>query len=401
MRKILVVHNRYSQHGGEDEAVAAEIAMLRSRGHELVELFEDNRRAHEMRRSHVAANTIWSREWHSRLTDVLKRFRPDIAHFHNTFLLISPSAYYACRDAGVPVVQTLHNYRLLCPNAIMLRDGEACHLCVGRAIPWSGVWHACYRGSRAESAVVAGMLTIHRMLGTWQDRVHAYIALTEFARRTFVEGGLPADKLFVKPNFVDPDPGAGDGRGEYALFVGRLAEDKGLEILLRAWALCRPSVALKIIGDGPLRGSLAEIVRELPGVELLGWKPKGEVIDQMKGAAFLVLPSLAYEGFPMAIAEAYATGLPVIASGHGSLAEIIIDGQTGLLSRPGDAIDLGAKIRTLLDDKGARARMRELSRAEFTAKYSADRNYARLVDVYSEAISASRSTQAKPLLTRV
>jgi len=360
MRKILVVHNRYTQHGGEDEAVAAEIAMLRSRGHEVVELFEDNRRAHNLGRLHVAATTIWSREWHRSLTDVLRRFRPDIAHFHNTFLLISPSAYYACRDAGVPVVQTLHNYRLLCPKAIMLRDGEACHLCVGRAIPWPGVWHACYRGSRAETAVVASMLTIHRMLGTWQDRVHAYIALTDFARRTFVEGGLPADKLFVKPNFIDPDPGLGDARGEYVLFVGRLAEDKGLTLLLRAWALCRPSVALKIIGDGPLRGSLAETLRQLPGVELLGWKPKGEVINQMKGAAFLVLPSLAYEGFPMVIAEAYATGLPVIASGHGSLAEIIIDGQTGLLSRPGDALDLGAKIRTLLNDNGGRARMRSM-----------------------------------------
>ena len=205
----------------------------------------------------VAAKTIWNRESVAAVGDAARAMHAEIVHFHNTFPLISPAAYQAASAAGAAVVQTLHNYRLLCPSATLFRDGHVCEDCVGKTVAWPSVQHACYRGSRAGSAAVAAMLTVHKARGTWRNDVDAYIALTDFARTKLIEGGLPEDRLFVKPNFIDPDPGVGDGRGDeigpFAIFVGRLTDEKGVPTMLEAWKQVGSRLPLKILGDGPLR----------------------------------------------------------------------------------------------------------------------------------------------------
>lgn len=239
------------------------------------------------------------------------------------------------------------------------------------------------------SGVVAAMLTTHRALGTWARGVDVYIALTEFARRKFMEGGLPAEKIVVKPNFVHPDPGPGEGKGGYALFVGRLSPEKGVRTLLRAWERLK-GIPLKIVGDGPLQAEMEDLVRGggLEGVEMLGRRPREEVLGLMREAGVLVFPSECYENFPMTVAEAFACGLPVVASRLGAMAGIVEDGRTGLLFAPGDAEDLAAKVAWLFSHPEELARMRREARAEYEAKYTAERNYQLLMEIYGQALEA-------------
>jgi glycosyltransferase involved in cell wall biosynthesis len=308
--------------------------------------------------------------------------KPQVVHFHNTFPLISPAAYYAVKAEGVPVVQTLHNYRLFCTNAYFFRDGSVCEDCFGKALPWPGVLHACYRDSRAASATVAAMLTSHRALQTWTKMVDTYIVLTEFERQKFIQGGLPAEKLTVKPHFVHPDPGVGEGSGHYALFIGRLSPEKGVDTLLSAWEYIKEEVCLKIVGDGPLAPRVAEVARRVPGVEWLGQQPLEEVYRLMGGAHVLVFPSELYETFGRVAIEAFAKGTPVVASRIGAVAEVVDHGRTGLHFRPGDPKDLAQRVEWALSHPVELARMRREARAEFEAKYTVDRNYQMIRRIY-------------------
>jgi len=328
----------------------------------------------------------WNSSLKGKFEQAIRQHRPDLVHVHNTFPLASPAVIHAAKAEGVPVVMTLHNYRLLCVNALFFREGRVCEDCLGR-LPWRGVVHGCYRDSRLASLGVASMLALHRALGTW-NLVDRFIALTEFARQKFVEGGLPAEKIVVKPNFVHPDPGPGEGRGGYALFVGRLSPEKGVRTLLRAWGLLGGRVPLKVVGDGPLAGEVREAARRLPGVEWLGRKSPEEVYALMGEAAFLVFPSEWYEGFPRVLAEALAKGLPILATALGSQASIVADGRTGLHFRPGDPEDLAAKVEWLLLHPEELRRMRREARAEYEAKYTAERNYQLLMEIYGQALEA-------------
>jgi glycosyltransferase involved in cell wall biosynthesis len=388
--RVLLIHNYYQQPGGEDIVFANEKELLRRHGHEVVEFVEDNRRINAMNRLSLAVNTIWSERARRKLADLLRRTRPAVAHFHNTFVLVSPSAYYACQRAGVPVVQRLPNYRLLCPAAAFLRDGQVCEKCLGKSVPCPGVVHACYRGSRAATGMVAAMLAVHRTLRTWARMVGVYIALTEFGRAKFIQGGLPADKIAVKPNFVYPDPGPSERRGGYVLFVGRLSPEKGVSTMLAAWERLGKQVPLRVVGDGPLAGMIASTAPPLEGVEWLGWQSKERVLALMKNALALIFPSVWYEGFPMTIAESFACGLPVIASRLGAMAEIVGDRHTGLLFDPGDPDGLAAEVAWLWSHPKEAERMGREARAEFEAKYTAERNYQMLMEVYAAAIAHAR-----------
>jgi glycosyltransferase involved in cell wall biosynthesis len=393
--KILVVHNTYQQRGGEDGVVAAEINQLLAHGDTVARYGRNNaelRAIDTWTALEKGAETLWSRRTYDELTTLIARERPDIAHFHNTFPLISPSGYYACTAAGVPVVQTLHNYRLLCPAATLLRDGQICETCVGRSVPWPGVRHACYRGSIFQSAALAAMLFAHRTINTWRNKVNTYIALSEFARQKFVQGGLPADRIVVKPNFVDPDPGKKLGIGDYALFVGRLSDEKGWEVLLEAWRRLTSNIPLHLLGDGPMRKTIQQRISQLqlPNIKVVGTVSQEEVSSWMRGARFLVCPSLWYEGFPLAIAEAFACGLPVIASRLGSLAEIVEDGRTGLHFTPGVAQDLARTVEWAWCNEAQLKQMGWQARVEFERKYSAEENYNRLIHIYSQLAAQSR-----------
>ena len=383
---ILLVHNYYQQLGGEDRVFEAEAALLEDKGHRILRYTVRNEQIVGMKPLVVAAGTLWNRSVYRDIRALIRKERPDVVHFHNTFPLISPSAYYAAKAEGTAVVQRLPNYRLLCPNALFLRNGRVCEDCMGHLVPWPGVLHACYRGSRAASAVVTSMLTMHKVLRTWTEMVDVYVVLTEFARQKFIQGGLPAEKIVVKPNFVYPDPGPGEGQGGYTLFVGRLSVEKGLDTLLEAGKRLGSKVRLKIVGDGPLAPQVAEAAREFPWIEWQGMMSKDQVLALMKDAQVLLFPSVWYEGFPVVIAEAYAVGLPVIGSKLGSMCSLIEPGRTGLFFRAGDPEDLAAQVDWALGHPVELARMRQEARQEFEAKYTATQNYENLIDIYHLAM---------------
>ena len=381
-----MIHNRYQQPGGEDEVFLAEASLLECYAHRVVRYSTHNDRMAEMNRLALAGNTLWNSSTYQELRTLIRQERPRVAHFHNIFPLISPAGYYAAKAEGVPVIQTLHNYRLLCPNAQFFRDGGVCEDCMGKVIPWPGVVHKCYRGSRAASAVVTAMLATHRASHTWTEMVDMYVVLTEFARRKFLEGGLPARKLTIKPNFVYPDPGPGEGRGGYALFVGRLSPEKGIGTLLTAWERLREQIPLKVVGDGPLAEQVASAASRYPYLEYLGYRSAEEVHGLLKEASVLIFPSEWYETFGRVAAEAFATATPVIAAEIGAVAGLVEHGRAGLRFRPGDPEDLAAKVRWFLSHPEEHSRLRWEARAEFEAKYTAERNYQTLMKIYESTL---------------
>jgi glycosyltransferase involved in cell wall biosynthesis len=387
--RILLVHNRYQQPGGEDQVFAAETALLNSHGHQVVQYAVHNERVKVMNKLSLGASTLWNHRTYRELRAVIQLERPAVTHFHNTFPLISPAAYYASNGLGVPVVQTLHNYRLLCPNALLFRQERPCEDCLTKFFPWPGIVHACYRGSRTASATVAAMLSLHRAIGTWTHKVDVFIALTDFAKRKFIAGGLPADRIVVKPNFLYPDPGLGHGDGGYALFVGRLAPEKGIETLLRAWEVLGGKVALKIAGDGPLAERVAQVASRVPNVEWVGPRPRQEILTYMKMSSLLVFPSQVYEGLPMTVVEAYAAGLAVVASDQGSIRTLVDPNRTGLLFRPGDPQDLAAKVKWAWTHRAQLREMGREARREYERKYTAECNYEQLMDIYRLAMGCS------------
>jgi glycosyltransferase involved in cell wall biosynthesis len=383
--KIFLIHNHYLQPGGEDIVFEAEKALLERHGHEVVTFVEDNARLERVNPLKVAVNAIWSREAQRNIRKLIEQTRPDVVHFHNTFLRISPAAYYVVKDLGLPVVQTLHNYRLICPGSLLMRDGKVCEDCLRKIVPWPGVVHGCWRNSRSGTMVVAAMLTFHNVRRTWENQVDVYIALTEFARKKFVQGGLPEEKIVVKPNFVHPDPGDGEHKGNFALFVGRLSAEKGIRTMLSAWRVLK-SVPLKVVGDGPLMAEVkAQIERERLAIDVLGRLSREEVFSLMQQASFLVFPSEWYEGFPMTIAEAFACGLPVLASRLGAMAELVEDGQIGLLFEPGNPEDLAARVAWAWAHPEEMRRMGKAARQEFEEKYTAEKNYQMLMQIYERA----------------
>jgi glycosyltransferase involved in cell wall biosynthesis len=392
-RTIVLVHNAYQQAGGEDEVFRSEAQLLMEQGHKVVRYSLDNRTIRDLGRLSVAGRTLWNHRVYRELQALFTREAPAVAHFHNTFPLVSPSAYYAARDAGIPVVQTLHNYRLLCPSACLFRRGQTCEDCLGKTVPWPAIVHGCYRRDRLATSVVAGMLTLHRFLRTWTNLVDVYVAVSDFARRKFIAGGLPERRIVVKPNFLVSDPGVGEHRGRYGLYVGRLSVEKGLDTLLDGWTRFhgRRGMALKIVGTGPLQTTATTP----PGVEWLGWRSREQVYELMHDAEYLVLPSACYENFPMVIAEAFATGLPVIASGHGAMAEVVQDRVTGLHFQPRDAIDLASKLDWASANPGGLREMGSAARREFERKYTAPRSHAVLQDIYQRAIASRASARVK------
>src|SRR5579863_44782 len=263
--KIALVHNVYQQPGGEDSVYRSERDLLKIAGHEIVEYVRSNEEVSQyvsIGHLTLATRTIWDGTTRHEFRDLLLHEKPDVVHVHNTFVTVSPSIYWACNDAHVPVVQAAQNFRLLCPGALFLRDGKVCEECIEHGV-WRSVRYGCYRDSRAATAVVAGMLTAHRVLGTWSNLISYYLVPTQFGRGKFIEAGFPADKLVVKPNFVYPDPGRGTGDRSSALFVGRLSPEKGLRTLLSAWARLQTPIPLQIVGDGPMRAELEEYVLRL------------------------------------------------------------------------------------------------------------------------------------------
>lgn len=397
--KILVAHNRYRHRGGEDAVQEAEAQLLRQAGHCVIEYFRDNEEIHSYSAYQKAAlvwRAPWSRRTYRDFLDILSAESPDLVHFHNTFPLISPSAYYACRLAETPVVQTLHNYRLLCPAGNLFRDNHVCQECVSHTLLRSVV-HGCYRDSRPASAVAASVLAMHRLFNAWSGQIDLFFVCSEFARAKFIEAGFDASRLRVKPNFVAAAPEPADDAGSFALYLGRLSEEKGPQLLPPAWSQLKLPVPLRIAGEGPLLFSLRDECARLALAQLdfTGWISPAAARETLRSARFLIVPSICYEGFPLVVAEAYACGIPVIAAGHGGLAEIVLDGRTGLHFAPGDALDLAAKVQWAWTHPAELAAMGAAARIEFAKKYTGAVALRLLEDGYEFVVRQSRTTCAR------
>jgi glycosyltransferase involved in cell wall biosynthesis len=389
---IIVCHNFYQQPGGEDQVFAEEADLLAAHGHNVKrftlhnDVIKGEGEPSTFGMLGLMGDTVWNRRVYTRLHALVRRHRAQVVHFHNTFPLMSPAAYYAARAGGAAVVQTLHNYRLICPAGTFFRDGKTCEECLGRSSPWPALLHKCYRDSLPATGVASAMLTAHRAAGTYRAIVDVYVALTEFARQKFIRGGLPAGKIVVKPNFVGTDRGAGDGAGNFGLFVGRLDASKGLDVLLNAWSKVPGDARLKILGDGPLAPAVREAAAKDRRIEWLGRQPLDVVYDMMGQAAFLVISSVWYEGLPRTVVESFSKGTPIIASKLGALEELIRPGETGWHFEPNDASDLASSIAGALANPVGLRQMRGLARREYEGKYTASDNFRQMMALYARAL---------------
>jgi glycosyltransferase involved in cell wall biosynthesis len=383
--RVLMLHNRYLVPGGEDQCSVAEAALLRDHGHEVELLEEDNRRIEQLGQVRTAMRTVWSRESYRRIDELLRSRPFDVLHVQNFFPLWSPSVYYAASRNHVPVVQTLHNYRLMCVNSLFFRDQHLCQECLGRFLPWHGVLHACYRNSRAASAVVAGMVGTHKLAGTWRKRVSTYIAVSEFAREIYIAGGLPAGKIAVKPNFIHPTPPPGSGGGGYALYVGRLSQEKGIVTMLNAWKGVHEILPLKIVGEGPLAELVIETAGENKSIEYLGSKSLPEVLDLMRTAEFLIFPSEWYETMGRTIMEAFAVGTPVVVTNIGPPATMVVHGVTGFHFAPGNVAEFRERVEWCSRNLNQLRAMRANARQAFENSYTGAANVQMLLAIYERA----------------
>lgn len=384
--KILTIHNKYKYRGGEDESRESEDAVLEAHGHQIDQLVFDNEIIHGINAVRTGIEASWCQTSYDRARQRIVDWKPDVVDIHNFFPLASPAVHYAARDMGVPVVQTLHNFRLLCPGATFYRNGAVCEDCTRHFLPWPGVLHGCYRGSNFQSAAVAVMIAIHRIQGTWNRTVTTFIAVSEFARQKFIENGFPASRIVTKPNFV-LSPGPPGPGGDDFLFVGRLSVEKGIGTMLKAMELVDPAVRLNIVGDGPLTPEVEAAAQRNPRVHYLGRVPQKQVLDLMGASRCVLFPSEWYETFGRVAAESFSRGTPVIASRIGAVAEVVEHGRTGLHFQPGDPQDLARAIDHAFLRADELVGMRTEARLEYERKYTAERNYQMLIGIYEKAIA--------------
>ncbi len=387
--KIIVAHNFYRNWGGEDQVFHDEVDMLVAHGHDVETFTRHNDDFSGLETIKVAAGTVWNRPAAKALEELVHDEQADIVHFHNWLPQISQAAFYGARRGGAAVVQTVHNYRSTCANGVLFRDGDVCEKCLGKAVGWSAIRHACYRDSRIATVPVVTALATHRALKTAERSLDALIVLSAFARDKLAEGGLPKHKMHIKPNFFSPDPGERFHDGDYVVFIGRLIDNKGLATLIEAWDLMDNPPLLKIAGSGPMQPEVEAAAAKNQQIEYLGLVDPSEIPDLLGKARSSIVPSLNYEGFPKSIVESFAVGTPVIASEIGSLTEIIEPGSTGLRFPPGDAAALASAVGELPSGEALNV-MRAACRSTYVERYSRDRNYQLLMEIYEAAIAARR-----------
>jgi glycosyltransferase involved in cell wall biosynthesis len=381
--RVLILHSRYlsGDASGENRVALDEERLLRDAGHEVVSCSPAPEAGTPIDRARLAATAVWSRSAQGEVASMIRANRIEVVHVHNLFPTLSPSVLRTARRMGTAVVVTLHNFRLMCLPATFLRNERVCEDCLGH-LPLAGVVHRCYRGSTLGSGVLATSLSIHRGIGTF-GRVSRYLAVSEFVRRKHVDAGMDPARIGVKANFSWPVTPR-EGPGAYFLSLGRLSHEKGIDTLLRAWNLGDPPGRLVVVGDGPagpeLRGSAP------PGVEFLGQLPADEIPAVLRGARALLIPSRWYEASPRAIVEAYAAGIPVVASDIGALPESIEEGRTGYLAPVDDAAAWAAVARRLLDDDVSLRLGRE-ARSRWRERHSPERALLDLQDAYEAALA--------------
>jgi glycosyltransferase involved in cell wall biosynthesis len=382
--KILLLHNAYKHRGGEDNVLEAEYNLLNSKRDTCYKYIVSNKTISTLpEKIKTGFNCSYSRVYEQIVLEKIKTILPDIVHVHNFFPLLTPSIYDACIKTKTPVIQTLHNYRTICPGALLMRKGHICEKCISGSL-YNAVIHKCYRGSILESFAVAKFVKMHRKNKTWQKKVNYFIALTEFAKRKFIQAGFPSEKIVVKPNFYAQKKELvcrpQDRKG--ALFVGRLSSEKGIETLLKAWKNLK--IPLRIAGDGPFFGKIS--LNENPFVKSLGRLTQEQISVEMGKASFLIMPSEWYEGFPMVLVEAFAHALPVLTSRLGGMAEIVEHKRTGIHFKAGDENELAEKALWMYKHPEKTRIMGENALIVYNRKYTPENNYNQLNKIYQKAI---------------
>jgi len=385
--KVIFFHNQYQHKGGEDSVVANEIRLLEDHGHLVDAAIISNDEIKSVKdKLYAAMNVAYSKQSYDWCCERLERFRPDIAHVHNIFPLITTAVYDACRDNNVPVVQTFHNYRIYCANGLLLRDGKICEDCLqsGSALP--AVIHGCYRGSRIASFFVARMINTNRKNKTWERKINRVIVASNYTREKLLEGGIPFKNICLKPHLafpkyapivkVDPDK-------LYALCISRLSHEKGIETLLESWK--QQDIELRIVGGGPERERYERLASDK--VRFLGRLDDKELAYQLSNAAFMVMPSECYENFPVVVAEAYSYGVPVVASNIGSLKELVLHDETGLLFQAGNPDNLKSMIDQLKNDDAKLGIYRKNAFYYYKTKLSPEVIYSRVMEIYKDAMN--------------
>ncbi|MEI7435259.1 MAG: glycosyltransferase family 4 protein [bacterium] len=384
--RILVLHNYYQRPGGEDRVFESETALLESLGHEVIRFVRHNDEIFAGSLLKNIGNALWNRAVALDLQRIIEQNKPEVAHVHNVFSVLSPAVYHVLRRAGVPVVQSLHNYRLACPNARLIRNGCFCTLCRGKPVAWPAVRWRCYQNRWTSSAAIVSVLALHRALRSWMRSVDLYLAPSEYLKQQIIPAGLPPGRIIVKPHFV-ADPGEREpAQRLYALFLGRLEPEKGIMELLDAWRLL-PGFHLHVAGDGPLKNAVQERLRDpaLGHVSLLGWLPREKVNDQLANARFLVIPSLGFESFGLTAIEAFSHAVPVLAPATGALPEIVRDGFNGILADPRNKAELADQARSLFLDTPLWLRMARQSRLDYLHTYSPGVAGENLINAYTLA----------------
>ncbi|MEL7357658.1 MAG: glycosyltransferase [Cyanobacteria bacterium J06560_6] len=391
---VLMAHNRYQNRAGEDRSFDAESSLLEQYGTTVIRYIQDNKKITGESKLKLALRTIWSQQDYKAVRKIIKEEKIDVLHVQNHFPLISPSIYYAANDEGIPVVQSLRNYRLFCLNAYLFREGKVCENCLAQPIPWLGVYRKCYRDSLSASFVLNSSLIFHRLLKTYQKKVDLFIALTEFAKKKYSENGIPKEKIVLKPNFVSA--ASADVAKTYsgAIFVGRLSSEKGITTLLEAWKILGSSIPLRIVGAGPLEEEVRKAVSQWPGIEYFGLGSAEEVKDIMCNAEALIFPSLWYEGMPRVIVEAFSVGTPVISSNLGAMSTMITHKVNGLHFTAGDANSLIEQVRWMRRNVDRWMFMRKAARQQFERHYSAHNNYQALIEIYNRALQNKRDNSS-------
>lgn len=389
--RVLQVHNQYSPGwGGEDTVAQLEAQMLRDRGH-VVDEYKASTAALKngtmFRQLLAVPSFLWSRQSYKSLCHRISEFQPDIVHVHNTFPRLSPSVFWASRRAGVPVVQTLHNFRHVCVNGLLLRQDQQCEQCVGRP-PLPALQHHCYADSLARTAVIAAVNALHWKLGTYTRAVDAYITLNDFNREIFLRGHFPSHKLVVKPNFVPVSDLGYRPRKPQVVFAGAMSQSKGVRLLLDAWGIAAlEGFNLLLVGDGPERNALEEQYGQLPRVIWCGRLSRPEVLKHIATSRILAFPSLAYENCPMVLLEALSVATPVVAANHPGLLTIIRHQREGLLFQSGDPQALALALRNaLLADHDTWSRWSSSARSTQAERYSEDVSYRQLISIYRSVI---------------
>ena len=406
--KIIQVHNYYKQTGGEDVVVKAELELLQSKGNTVVTYYKNNEDICGLvSKVQTAFKTLWNHAVYKEFVKLLQDERPDVVHCHNAFPLISPSIYWACSKENIPIVQTIHNYRLLCLNALLLLKDKSdkyniCERCVKKSFKFPGIINRCYKNSFFGSLVLAKMLYIHKLIGTWNNKIDKYVVLTDFQKEKFIKAGLPNEKITVKPHFIkvlEAEKSFDDNYGDYAVYVGRLSKEKGCDIAIKAWKLLKEKsdsdlIKLLIVGDGEEKENLEKLADNLgiqSSVLFLGKQPYTKVLSLLQNSKCLIMPSICYESFGLTIIEAFSCGCPVIASDSGNTASIIDNNQNGLLFSMGNHQDLYTKLNTLLTNNELSKRISTNAKKSFEQKYCEDTNYEQLIKIYDSAIESKKN----------